>query len=261
MLLCLDVGNSHIYAGLFDGAKICLRFRYPSQQPCTSDTLGVFLTAVIEKNGHQLQDVSGVCLCSVAPALDYSVISACRKYLSLTPFMLKPGVKTGLNIAVQNPAELGADRIADAVAALTQFPNRHLVVVDFGTATTVCAITKKRVYLGGAILPGIKLSMNSLSSNTAQLSDVDIVAPSVALGKTTATNIQSGLYFGQLGAIKEIVHRIQQEVFESEAPMIISTGGYGHLFANTQFFDVHVPDLVLHGLRLVWEKNQTPATD
>lgn len=255
MIVCLDIGNTHIYGGVFIDNAIKLRFRYPSTHPFTSDTLGIFLKDVLFENGLGEQTVEAVSLASVVPALEYSVIAACKKYLSVTPLELKPGVKTGIKLAIKNPLELGADRIANAVAATHRYPNKNIIIVDFGTATTLCAISKDKTYLGGAILAGIKLSMESLSQNAAKLFGVEIALPESALGKSTETQLQSGLLYGQLGAIREITQKIHQSVFQDEPAVLISTGGYAHLFEQAQFFTVNMPDLVLHGLRLTWEKN------
>lgn len=257
MILCLDIGNTHIFGGLMQDNTILLRFRYPSDHTMTSDVLGLFLRDVIQANQFDPSAVNGVSICSVVPALDYTVRAACRKYFKLSPLFLKPGVKTGLKLGIKNPLELGADRIANAIAAIERYPKRHLIVVDYGTATTVCVINKHNTYLGGAILPGFKLSMESLSQKAAKLSAVDILKPDNALGKTTATNIQAGLYFGQLGATKEIIAQLNATVFTDEAPIVISTGGYAHLLQSEQLFTENLPDLVLDGLYLVWQKNQS----
>lgn len=257
MILCLDVGNTHIYSGLFVDNKIKLRFRYPSQHQCTSDMLGLFLKNALRENGFDPSLVKAICLSSVVPSLDYSVVSACAKYFSITPLELKPGVKTGLKLDIKNPLELGADRIVNAVAALHHFPNKNIIVIDFGTATTICAVSKQRVYLGGAILPGFKISMESLFQNTAKLPSVEIVKSENALGKTTITNIQSGLYYGQLGAAKEIVGHYKAQVFNNEEVVVLATGGYAHLLENENLFAMNVPDLILHGLHIIWEKNQS----
>lgn len=255
MILCLDVGNTHIYGGVFSNEKIKVTFRYPSISPCTSDTFGLFLRQVLRENQCEPKEVSAIVISSVVPALDYSINSACIKYFNLNPLTLKPGIKTGLKIDLKNPLELGADRIANAVAATSLYPNQNLIVIDFGTASTVCALSKENVYLGGAILPGIKTSMESLSKNAAKLSIVDIVRPKHVLGKTTTTNVQSGIYFGHLGSIREIIQRMHSEVFADQASFIIATGGYSHLFEQEGLFDIIIPELVLQGLYRVWQKN------
>ena len=256
MILCLDLGNSHIFGGVIEGHKIKLRFRYPSNQVGTSDQLGLFFTAVLRENHIDPKDIIHISLCSVVPSLDYSVISACIKYFNIEPFILKPGVKTGLKLQINNPLELGADRIANAIAAYTHFPDKNIIVIDFGTATTFCAISKDRAYLGGVILPGLKISLHALFSNTAKLSSVEIIKPQTTLGKTTKTNIQSGLYYGQLGAAKEILHNLTQEIFQGVKPLVIGTGGFAHLFSTENLFTVIIHDLVLQGLRIALEKNQ-----
>lgn len=255
MIICLDIGNTHIYGGVFDGDTLKLRFRYPATSPCTSDIFGLFLMDVLEKNKLDPSSVKAISMGSVVPELNYSVIAACKKYFSITPLILQAGVKTGLKINHKNPLELGADRIANAIAAIQHFPQKNRIIVDFGTATTVCAISDQDAYLGGTIFPGLKLSMKSLSVNAAKLLDVDIIKPTSPLGKTTTENIQSGLFYGQLGAIKEIVARITKDIFQNNPPLCIATGGYSHLFEAENYFSAIVPDLVLHGLMIAWKKN------
>ena len=261
MLICLDIGNTHIYSGVFEEEEIRLHFRYPATTPCTSDSFGVFLVDVLEKNKIDPTMIDAIAICSVVPAMNYTITAACKKYFSIDPFILQPGVKTGLRLAVKNPPELGADRIANAIAAINLYPNKDVMIIDFGTATTICAVSNKSGYLGGAILPGFKLSMQALSSRAAKLSDVDIIRPATALGKTTAHNLQSGLYYGQLGALKEIITRITTESFPSSQPLLIATGGYAHLFEPENYFSVVIPDLVLHGLRFAYTKNLALASN
>lgn len=255
MMLCLDIGNTHIFGGLLENANIRLRFRFPSSQSFTSDTFGLFLKEVIRENQFNPDDVKAVSISSVVPGLNYSIISACEKYFSITPILVKPGIKTDLTLAIDNPAELGADRIANAVAALAQFPEKNLAIFDFGTATTACAITKENIYIGGAIWPGVKSSMSALSSKTALLSDVEILQPHNALGVNTATQLQIGLYYSQLGAVKEILQQWQTTVFKHDPAIVIATGGYARLLAQESIFNEYLPDLVLHGLQVIWEKN------
>ncbi len=255
MILCLDVGNSHIFAGVFEKNELRLQFRYPSKQASTSDQIGVFLKSVFRENGISLSEVTDIAICSVVPSINYSLRSACIKYLNLEPFILRSGVKTGLKIIAKNTHEVGADRIANAIAAVDQFPNKNIIVVDFGTATTFCAISAGREYLGGPIMPGIRISMEALHCHAAMLSPVNILAPKQCLGQTTTNNIQSGLYFGQLGAVREIMKRLTQEAFRGVDPMLVGTGGFAHLFEAENVFSAIVPDLVLHGLRLALLKN------
>lgn len=256
MLLTLDIGNSHIFGGIFDGEELRLRFRYDSQQLITSDQLGVFLRAVIRENNMDYQKIGDVALCSVVPSLDYSVRSACLKYFNVEPFILKAGVKTGLNIKYHNPIEVGADRIANAIAASELFPKKNLIIIDLGTATTFCAVNQHRHYLGGTIISGLKLSMTALEANTAKLPSVEILKPQAALGKSTKESLQSGLYYGHLGSLREISQRISEEAFDNDDFTIIGTGGFSHLFDRENIFTLTVPDLALHGLKMAYLMNQ-----
>src|SRR5688572_174328 len=154
MLLCLDVGNSHIYGGVFAQEILTLRFRHTSKSS-TSDEFGIFLKSVLRENHCSPNSINQIAICSVVPQLDYSLRSACFKYFSIEPFFLQAGVKTGLNIKYRNPVDVGADRIANAIAATHEFPEKNLIIIDFGTATTFCVINHQKAYLGGAILPGI----------------------------------------------------------------------------------------------------------
>lgn len=257
MILCLDIGNTNIYAGVLDESGVCLRFRYPTEKAaCTSDLFGVFLLDVLREHAIQPESIVAISACSVVPALDYSIRSACVKYLSCDPLFLVPGVKAGVKLALKNSQTLGADRLATAAAASSRYPERSLILLDFGTATTVCAVRSDKTYLGGAILPGIKTCMEALCQKTAKLSAVTIVDDPLALGKTTEENIQSGLYYGQLGATMMLVDRYQETVFKDEPALVIATGGYAHLFQEEGLFDYLEPDLVLYGLELIWQKNQ-----
>ena len=255
MIICLEIGNTNIYAGVFDNNEIILKFRYPSKTPFTADTFGIFLKDVLLKNGLNDTQIQSIILCSVVPALVATVNAACIKYLNITAIELKPGIKTGIKLSIKNPHELGADRIANAVAAVDSFPNKNLIIVNFGTATTICAINKNKSFLGGAIIPGIKSSIESLIEKTSKISDIEIYPPKAATGKTTACQLQSGLLYGQLGAIKEISLRIQNEEFNNEKPILISTGSYASLFDYKNIFTINIPDLSLHGLNMILQKN------
>lgn len=259
LVICLDVGNTHIYGGVFQNKTLLLSFRYPSTWQLTADVFGLFLKDVLDKNHLNSNQVDSIVICSVVPSLDYSICSACRKYFAIDPLRVQPGVKTGIKLNIKNPLELGADRIANAVGGVDYFPDKHLIIVDFGTATTICAISKDKEYLGGALFPGLKLSMDALSQGAAKLLTVDLVVPESVLGKSTATHLQSGIFYGQLGAVKEITGRITQSVFSEEMPCLIATGGFLNLFNRTfkHLFSACMPDLVLYGLRIIGEKNDS----
>jgi type III pantothenate kinase len=249
MMLCIDVGNSHIYGGVFANDEIRLRFRHTSKVS-TSDELGIFLKSVLRENNCMPESIKEIAICSVVPQLDYSLRAACVKYFFIEPFILQAGVKTGLNIKYRNPVEVGADRIANAIAAVSAYPAHNIIVMDFGTATTLCVINAQKEYWGGAILPGVRLSVDALSNNTAKLPTVEIVKPEQVVGRSTAESIQSGVFFGVLGACRELITGIKEEFFGKDEPIVLATGGFASLFDKQGIYDYLVPDLVLQGVRL-----------
>ena len=255
MKLCLDVGNSHIYGGVYESGRVSLTFRKATKPGTSSDEYGLFFRSVLRENGIDPDQVTEIALCSVVPEAVYAMSAACHKYFNIPPFILKAGVKTGLKIEYRNPLEVGADRIANAIAGTDLFPGENLIIVDLGTATTLCIIGKERCYRGGVILPGLKMSMQALESGTSKLGSVEIIQKDVCLGRTAVSSIQSGLYFGHLGALREIIHRIKLEEFEGQRPRVIATGGFATLFAGTGLFDQVVQDLVLRGLLAALEMN------
>lgn len=259
MKLCLDVGNSHIYGGVYDSGRVLLTFRRGTKAGSSSDEYGLFFRSVLRENGIDPNQVVEIALCSVVPETIYAISAACHKYFDIRPFILQAGVKTGLKIQYRNPLEVGSDRIANAIAGVELFPGQNLIILDLGTATTLCAIGKDRSYRGGVILPGLKMSMQALESGTSKLGSVEIVRTETCLGRTTPSSIQSGLYFGHLGALREIMHRIQLEEFEGKRPKVIATGGFATLFGGTGLFDQIVQDLVLRGLLGVLEMNTAKA--
>ncbi|MBA3537949.1 MAG: type III pantothenate kinase [Tatlockia sp.] len=254
MMLCIDVGNSHIYGGVFANEEILLRFRHTSTVS-TSDELGIFLKAVLRENECKPEEIDRIAICSVVPQLDYSLRAACLKYFLVEPFYLQAGVKTGLNIKYRNPIEVGADRIANAIAATHSFPGQNIIVIDFGTATTICVITAQKAYMGGAILPGIRLSVDALASKTAKLPSVEIIKPEQVVGRSTIESIQSGVFFGVLGACRELITRIKDTSFAGQELTILATGGFASLFDKQGIYDHLIPDLVLQGIRLAAELN------
>lgn len=255
MILSLDVGNTQIYGGVFDGEKMLISFRKNSKSGSSSDEVGIFLRTVIKENGLDPKKIQKIVLCSVVPEVIYSLKGACQKYFGINPFILQAGVKTGLKIKYRNPLEVGADRIANAVAATQMYPQKNLIIVDLGTATTFCVVTADRDYLGGSIIAGLKLSMESLEAKTAKLPSVEIVSRTEALGLSTVESLQSGLYYGHLGAMREIITKITTECFKGEKPFVIGTGGFSSLFEKEKIFDLIAPDLVLKGNLIALERN------
>lgn len=250
MLLTLDVGNSQIFCGVYDGEDLKTTFRRTSSIRASSDEFGTFFRATLRENGVDPEEIDMAGICSVAPDAVHSLRNCFRKYFRFEPFLLQPGVKTGLKIRYRNPLEVGADKIANAIGALSRFPGRNLLIVDFGTATTLCAVTKDKDYLGGVITPGISIAMAALESQTARLPTVEILRPSEVLGRSTVESIQSGLYFGTLATVRYLAASVTMEHFAKEKPFIVGTGGFGRLFEQEHLFDEFVPELPLLGLRL-----------
>lgn len=256
MILCLDVGNTQIYGGVFQDDELQVQFRRTSQTRGSSDELGVFFRSVLRENQVDPDAIDVIAICSVVPDLIYSLRACCQKYFDIDPLVLRPGIKTGLKISYRDPREVGADRIADAIGAVKLFPNQNLIVADFGTATTLCAITRNKEFLGGNIIPGVKLAMDALEAKTAQLPSVEILPPDSAVGRTTVESIQAGLYWSNVGMVRELVNRISAEVFADQAPLVIGTGGFASLFNREKLFDHVVPDLILTGLLEVIRLNR-----
>lgn len=255
MILCLDIGNSQLYGGLYHNGKIVLRCRKSVNNGMSSDELGLFLSSVIRENGFDKTDIRKIVYCSVVPEFNHSIHNSCQNYFNIIPITLQPGIKTGLKIKYANPKELGADRIATALGASSHLPDTDLIVVSLGAATTFDAITEKKEYLGGAIIPGMKMSMQTLGEKTAKLPSVEIIHPLTACGRSTTENIQAGLYYGSLGAMREITAAIAEQKFNGKMPKIIATGAFSSLYKTTTLFDQIVPDLVLQGLYTVQELN------
>ena len=256
MLLTLDVGNSQIHCGVFDGDTLRCQFRKTTQPIGSSDELGVFLRGVLRENDLDPAAVNRAAICSVVPPVAYPLRAACVKYFNCEPFVLQAGVKTGLKIKYRNPAEVGADRVANAIAATQRHPGSDCLIVDCGTATTFDVVTAAGDYLGGAIMPGVGISAEMLSSRTAKLPRVEIARPETALGRTSAESIQSGLYHGHVGAMRNLLAALTIEAYNGQPPQVIGTGGFARMFEAEDLFDEIVPELVLFGLKHAEQLNQ-----
>lgn len=249
MNLCLDVGNSQLYGGVFDGDQLVVQFRRTSSPKSSSDELGLFLRAVLRENHVDPAAIARVALSSVVPPAVYSIRACCQKYFGVDPLVLRPGLKLGLNVRYKDPREVGSDRIADALGALKLFPQRDLIIVDYGTATTFTAVTGTREFLGGAIAPGILVSLEALVGHAARLPSVEVVPATQTLGLTTVESIQNGLFWSSVGATREIVDRLSQECFAGRSAWVVATGGLSYLFNRQDLFDAVVPELILVGLQ------------
>ncbi len=260
MLLTVDVGNTTIQCGLFEGEKLALQFRRSTNSKLSSDELGLFFRDVLALNNFDYKAVERIACCSVVPAINHSLSNCFRKYFFKEALFIQAGIKTGLKIKYANPREIGADRIAGAIgavhAAASSGGAKNLIVVDMGTATTVDVITKNNEYLGGAILPGASMSVHALSEGTAQLPSVEVVQPKNVCGSSTIEAIQSGVFYGQAGAIRELVSKMEEKVFGGERAFVIGTGGFSRSFESAGLFDLVLPDLVLQGLKVALDMNK-----
>ncbi len=249
MLLAVDVGNTHIMLGVYREDEILVYWRIATHRDSTEDELGMVVKNLLQNSDLSLSDISAIAISSVVPPLMYSLERMSQKYFNLEPLIIGPGIKTGLNIVTDNPREVGADRIVNAVAALNLYGG-PLIIVDFGTATTFCAITEVGDYLGGIIAPGIGISLEALFDRAAKLPRVEIIRPAKVIGKDTITSMQSGIVFGYVGQVDGIVRRMIAEL--GNKPKIIATGGFAALIARESETICTVnPLLTLEGLRII----------
>lgn len=249
MLLAIDVGNTHIMLGVYREDEILVYWRIATHRDSTEDELGMVVKNLLQNSDLRLSDISAIAISSVVPPLMYSLERMSQKYFNLEPLIIGPGIKTGLNIVTDNPREVGADRIVNAVAALKLYGG-PLIIVDFGTATTFCAVSEAGDYLGGVIAPGIGISLEALFDRAAKLPRVEIIRPAKVIGKDTITSMQSGIVFGYVGQVDGIVRRMIAEL--GNKPKIIATGGFAALIARESETICTVnPLLTLEGLRII----------
>ena len=248
MIICLDVGNTNIKYAVYDGETLKISFRVATEHKKTSDEYGGQLISILGNNKIDVSEISGGIISSVVPQLDYTLERMCVNYLGIKPMMLVPGLKTGLNLRVDNAKEVGADRVVNNVAAVKKY-GYPLIVIDFGTATTFNVIDKKGEFIGGVIAPGIKGSLDSLVNGTAKLPRVEIERPASVIGKNTVTNMQSGIVYGFAGLVEYIVKKIKREM-KCENVTVIATGGFSEVIAKEiSCIDKVDKLLTLEGLR------------
>ena len=255
MVLTLDVGNTHMTGGLFDEDKLVLQFRRTTDTGNSSDEIGLFMRSVIRENSFHWQKVERIGICSVVPSINYSLSSAMKKYFNMEPLFIQAGIKTGLKLKYSNPKEIGADRIAGAIGAVSLYPNKNIVIIDMGTATTIDCITKDKEYLGGSILTGLRIGADALATGTAKLPSVEVAKPEHVCGTNTVEAIQSGLYYGHAGAVKEITYLYQKNIFNGEKPFVIGTGGFSRIFEEYNLYNTICPELVLRGVKKALDMN------
>ncbi|MCF6461104.1 type III pantothenate kinase [Clostridium sp. Cult3] len=257
MLLVIDVGNTNIVFGVFKGKKLLYDWRIATEKDRTSDEYGLLFEQIFKYHGLCPKDVEDVIISSVVPTLMHTLSAMSIKYFDREPIVVGPGVKTGMNIRYDNPREVGADRIVNAVAGYEKYGG-PLIIVDFGTAITFCAISKGGDYLGGAITPGIKISSEALFLRTAKLPKVELSKPDTVIGKNTVNSIQSGLVYGYIGLVDYIIERMKEEMKEEgEVKTVIGTGGFSSLIASeSRYINTIDKLLTLDGLRIIYGRNK-----
>ncbi len=255
MLLVIDIGNTNITFGVFRGDELLGTFRMMTKQPRTSDEYGVMLRELVERQGISGTDVDAAIVASVVPDIMHSFNSAMIKYFGIRPMIVSAGIKTGIRIVTENPKQVGADRIVDAVAAYT-LHGGPVIVIDFGTATTYDVVGADGTFEAAVIAPGIRTSAQAMWGQAAMLPAVEIRKPASVLGKETISSMQAGIVFGQIGQTEYIVERIRRESGYYDAK-VIASGGLGKIIASeTEVIDVYDPQLTLKGLRIIYEKNR-----
>lgn len=258
MLLAIDVGNTNIVLGVFDGETLVQSWRLQTVRERTSDELGLLVDGLFEHSRIERVQIRGVILGSVVPPLTGTMRAMAERYFGAKTITIEPGLDTGMPILYDNPAEVGADRIVNGIAAFERFgrgTGRPLIVVDFGTATTLDAITAKGEYLGGAICPGVQISADALFQRAARLPRIDVRKPPRIVGRTTVGAMESGLFYGYVGMVEGLVRRMSDELGGNA--LCVATGGLAAVIAPEIPQIEHVDiDLTLHGLRIVWERNQ-----
>ncbi len=261
MLLAIDVGNTNIVLGIFDGAGLVASWRLGTDRARTSDEIGILTTQLLTHRGIDPHGIDGIVMASVVPPLTATMIAMSIRYFGRTPVNVDGIANMGMPVRYDAPAEVGADRLVNAIAAFERYgrpSGRPVIVLDFGTATTFDAISDAGEYLGGAICPGVQISADALFQRAARLPRVDVRKPSSIIGRTTVTSMQAGLFYGYLGLVEGIVRRMRFELGEGAA--CIATGGLAEMIApETSVIEAVEPDLTLVGLRLVWERNQWKA--
>jgi type III pantothenate kinase len=258
MLLTIDVGNTHTVLGLFEGDEVIEHWRINPDARRTADEIAVGLQGLIQQSPLlEETDISGIGLCSTVPSVLHEMREMCRRYYGDVPAVIvEPGVKTGVPVRMDNPKEVGSDRIVNALAAIHLFGG-PVIVVDFGTATTFDAVSAKGEYVGGAIAPGIEISVDALSSRGAQLHKIELIRPRNVIAKNTVEALQSGIIFGFAGQVAGVVERMSEELTDKPDDItVVATGGLASLVLDeARSIDVYEPWLTLIGLRLIYERN------
>lgn len=253
VIFVFDVGNTNIVLGVYDNEELIHHWRIETHRNRTEDEYGMIVKQLFDHVDLSFSAINGIIISSVVPPIMFSLERMCNKYFHVKPFVVGPGIKTGLNIKYENPREVGADRIVNAVAAIHEYGS-PLIIVDFGTATTYCYINEQSQYMGGAIAPGIGISTEALYSRAAKLPRIEIARPDEVIGKNTVSAMQAGIYFGYVGQVEGIVHRMKSN--SKDTPLVIATGGLATLIAEeSTIIDIVDPYLTLKGSQLIYKRN------
>ena len=260
MILTIDVGNTNITCGVFQGDEIAASFRITTKMPRTSDEYGMMLLNLLEQNDIHPTEIKDAIICSVVPNVMHSLRGGLVKYFHITPIVVEAGIKTGIRIVTPNPQQIGADRIVDAVGAYEIYGG-PVLVIDFGTATTYDYVDESGAFQGGITAPGIRISAKALWEDAAKLPEIEIKKPASILGKDTITSMQAGLVYGQIGQTEYIINRVKAEVGLENIKTVV-TGGLGRIIANeTDAVDIYDPNLTLKGINLVYKKQNRTTSD
>ncbi len=261
MLLAIDVGNTNIVLGVFEGELLTESWRLVTMRERTADEVGILVTHLFARSDIDIAAIDGIILSSVVPPLTRTLEEMCERFFDKRPITVDPASNTGMPVLYKPAADVGADRVVNAVAAYETFgraDGRPIIVVDFGTATTFDAISLRGEYIGGVICPGIGISADALFQRAARLPRVDVRKPPSVIGQTTVTSMQSGLFFGYVSLVDGIVDRMRAELEGGSSALCIATGGMADILAAETAAIQHVePDLTLQGLRIIWERNRS----
>lgn len=258
MILVLDVGNTNIVIGIYDDNDLVSVWRLSTNSKRTADEYGIQVVQLFLRNDLNPLDIKGAIISSVVPNIMYSLEHMIIKYFKVSPIIVGPGVKTGINVKYDNPREVGADRIVNAVAA-HEIYKRSSIIIDFGTATTFCALTASGDYLGGTICPGVQISSDALFERAAKLPRVELIKPKNIICKNTVTSIQAGIIYGYVGQVEYIIKKMKEEMMNlgEDKPIVVATGGLAKLInEESKSIDIIDPILTLTGLRIIYYKNK-----
>lgn len=254
MILVIDVGNTNITCGVYEDEELKTTFRMTSGMERTSDEFGITLRELLQAGGVQIEELKGIIIASVVPKIMHALTGACSRYLGHKPLIVGPGIKTGIKMVTENPREIGADRITDAVAAYTKYGG-PILVIDFGTATTYDLIGEDGSFLAGITAPGIRISARALWEDTAKLPEIEIHKPKSILAQETVSSMQAGLVYGQIGQTEYIIRKVREESGFTKM-RVVATGGLGRLISDeTEAIEIYDRNLTLEGLRILYEKN------